>query len=108
MGIVFYINGFVVGECVYLVCDLSVFNYCLGVGCEIWYGIIDVRVDFYDFFDGGGFEEGRGDMFFNGEYGVVGSGDINCCGIKLRLWIRNECWKDLRYIYFDCFYSIFD
>lgn len=67
-----------------------------------------MRVDFHDFFDGGGFEEGRGDTFLNGEHGAVGSGDTNCCGTKLRLWIRNECWKDSRHIYLDRFHSILD
>lgn len=108
LGTALHANGLVVRERMHLTCDSRVLDHCPGVGGETWHGATDVRVDFHDFFDGRGFEEGRRDTFLNGEHGAVGCGNTDCCGTKLRLWVRSECWKDSRYIYLDRFHSILD
>lgn len=63
-------------EGVGLAFDAGVFDHAAGVGLETGHGAADVAVDFDDFFDGGGFEEGRGDALFDAEDYTGGGGDL--------------------------------
>lgn len=54
-------------ETVVLALDAGVFDHGAGVGLQAGHGAADVSVDFDDFFNGGGFEEGGGDAFFYAE-----------------------------------------
>ncbi len=47
-------------------------DHASSVRLEPGHGAADVGVDFDDFFDGGGFEEGGGDAFFDAEEDAVG------------------------------------
>ncbi len=52
--------------------DAGVLDHGAGVGLEARHGAADVGVDFDDFFDGGGFEEGGGDALFDAEEDAMG------------------------------------
>ena len=59
-----------------LALDAGVFNHGAGVGLQAGHGAADVRVYFYDLFDGGGLEEGGGHALFDAEEDTVGGGDL--------------------------------
>ena len=63
-------------EAVVLALDAGVFNHGAGVGLQAGHGAADVRVYFYDLFDGGGLEEGGGHALFDAEEDTVGGGDL--------------------------------
>ena len=54
--------------------DTCVFDHGAGIGLQAGHGAADVSVDFYYFFDGGGFEEGGGYTLFDAEEDAMG-----CC-----------------------------
>ena len=60
----------------YLGFDARVLNHGPGVGLEAGHGAADVGVDFDDFFDGGGFEEGGGDALFDADYDALAGGNL--------------------------------
>ena len=63
-------------ESVVLALDTGVLDHAAGVGLEAGHGAADVAVDFDDFFDRGGFEEGGGNAFFDAEDYAGGGGDL--------------------------------
>lgn len=75
---------FVVREGVVLCGDARVVDHSACVGCEAGHGASEVTVDFHDFFDGAGFEEGGLDAFLDGEYDTFGGADAN--GGRAELW----------------------
>lgn len=92
LGVGFDVEVFVVVEGVGLVFYVGVFDYGVGVGLEVWYCVVDVVVDFDDFFDGGGFEEGGGDVFFDVEDDVGGGGDVDGG------WVEFDCFEGVFYL----------
>ena len=67
-------------EAVVLALDAGVFNHGAGVGLQAGHGAADVRVYFYDLFDGGGLEEGGGHALFDAEEDAMGGGDLGWGG----------------------------
>ena len=63
-------------ERVVLGLDAGVLDHGAGVSLEAGHGAADVAVDFDDFLDGGGLEEGGGDAFFDAEDDAGGGGDL--------------------------------
>ena len=73
------LNPLIISEGMVLRRDTGVVDHGAGVGCEAGHGAAEVGVDFHDFFDGGGFEEGGLDSLFDGEDDAFGGFDSYCC-----------------------------
>jgi hypothetical protein len=70
-------------ECVGLGFYAGVLDHASGVGLETGHGAADVAVYFYDFFDGGGFEESGGYALFDAEDYAFCCGDL--VGFSIRV-----------------------
>ena len=66
------LDPFVVREAVVLCGDACVVDHGACVGSEAGHGTAEVMVDFHDFFDRAGFEEGGLDAFLDGEDDALG------------------------------------
>ena len=80
------LDPFVVREGVVLSGDARVVDHGACVGGEAGHGASEVTVDFHDFFDGTGFEEGRLDAFLDGEDDAFGGADADGGRAELRGW----------------------
>ena len=77
------LDPFVVREGVVLSGNACVVDHGARVGGEAGHGASEVTVDFHDFFDGAGFEEGRLDAFLDGEDDAFGGADADGCRTEL-------------------------
>lgn len=72
------LDPFVVRERVVLRRDARMVDHRACVCGEPGHGASEVGVDFHDFLDGAGFEEGRLDAFLDGEDDAFGGADADC------------------------------
>ena len=100
---------FVVREGVVLCGDACVVDHGACVGGEAGHGTSEVTVDFHDFFDGAGFEEGGLDAFLDGEDDALGGADADGGRAELRggMLVLGEDGRD-RGAHFDSLDGIFD